>query len=288
MLKRHLPGMTSLPAVALTAVLMLCACREDKKEFVDLQYDPETFATMTTTDVSTLISDSGLVRYRIDSPLWLVFDEAREPNWKFPDGLHMEKYDNMMRREATVDCDSALFLKNKQLWRLDGYVDIKNTAGEKFLTNQLFWDQRHEKVYSDSFIHIERADRIIEGYGFESNDRMTQYRVLNVSGIFPASQFTERGEDYAGEPEAVPEPEVVDTVSSDHKPRQAPDRLSGRQRTRRTASADTASAVAEQELPARKPEQTPAVKARRPLKPMKLEESERPKKLELSNQNPKK
>lgn len=38
MLKRHLPGMTSLPAVALTAVLMLCACREDKKEFVDLQY----------------------------------------------------------------------------------------------------------------------------------------------------------------------------------------------------------------------------------------------------------
>ena len=69
MLKRHLPGMTSLPAVALTAVLMLCACREDKKEFVDLKYDPETFATMTTTEVSTLISDSGLVRYRIDSPL---------------------------------------------------------------------------------------------------------------------------------------------------------------------------------------------------------------------------
>lgn len=117
---------------------------------------------------------------------------------------------------------------------------------------------------------------------------MTQYRVLNVSGIFPASQFTARGEDYAGEPEAVPEPEVADTVSADRQPRQAPNRLSGRQRTRRTASADTASAVAEQGLPARKPEQTPAVKARRPLKPMKLEESERPKKLELSNQNPKK
>lgn len=289
MLKRHLPGMTSLPAVALTAVLMLCACREDKKEFVDLKYDPETFATMTTTDVSTLISDSGLVRYRIDSPLWLVFDEAREPNWKFPDGLHLEKYDNMMRREATVDCDSALFLKNKQLWRLDGYVDIKNTAGEKFLTNQLFWDQRHEKVYSDSFIHIERADRIIEGYGFESNDRMTQYRVLNVSGIFPADQFTERAEEYDGEPESVPEPAVADTASAGRQPRQAPDRLSGRQRTRRTATAaDSASAVAEPLPAARKPEKTPAVKARRPLKPLKLDESGGPKKLELSNQNPKK
>lgn len=177
------------------ALLLLSAaisCSDKKQPLLPGSIDTETFPTMKTTDVSTLISDSGVTRYRIQAPLWLMFEEATEPTWRFPQGLHIEKYDNALRTEATVDCDSATFIKLKQIWRLDGYVRIANTIGEKFLTPQLFWDQRRQKIYSDSFIHIEKSDRIIEGYGFESNEKMTDYRVLNVSGIFPVSQFTGR------------------------------------------------------------------------------------------------
>lgn len=173
---------------AFAAISILHACGNDETETVAGNVDPENFATMTSTQVSTLISDSGITRYRIDTPLWLVFDQASEPRWTFPQGMHLEKYDNFFRIDATVDCDSATYFKEKQLWRLDGYVDIANMANEKFLTQQLFWDQRDHKIYSDSFIHIERADRIIEGYGFVSNEKMTQYRVINVSGIFPVEK----------------------------------------------------------------------------------------------------
>jgi len=169
--------------------------------------DAENFATMTSTQVSTLISDSGITRYRIDTPLWLVFDQASEPRWTFPKGMHLEKYDNFFRIDATVDCDSATYFKTKQLWRLDGYVDITNMANEKFLTQQLFWDQRNQKIYSDSFIHIERADRIIEGYGFVSNDKMTKYHVVNVSGIFPV----ERGSESSNDSNAAPPADTVQT-----------------------------------------------------------------------------
>ncbi len=92
-----------------------------------------------------------------------------------------------------MKCDSAVYFKDEQLWRLDGYVEIVNIAGEKFLTPQLYWDQRHQKLYSDSFIHIERQGRIIEGYGFTSNERMTNYEVLKVMGMFPAADFTPGG-----------------------------------------------------------------------------------------------
>ena len=44
-------------------------------------------------------------------------------------------------------------------------------------------------MYSDSFIHIERSDRIIEGYGFESNEQMTDYVIRRPSGIFPTTAF---------------------------------------------------------------------------------------------------
>lgn len=188
--------------------------------------DPETFATMRTHDVETLISDSGVIRYKIVTPLWLVFDEAREPNWKFPDGLHLERFDNFFNKEATIDCDSATYFKNKQLWRLDGNVRVKNMAGEKFRTEQLFWDQRREEVYSDSFIQIERTDRMMEGYGFTSNSQMTQFKVRNVSAILPMSQFKGDGEKRETQPEDTL---MVEDVTLEERVADTP-----RERTRRS------------------------------------------------------
>lgn len=187
--------MRALPVLVLSLVMLssLLSCSEKEQDLMKGNFDPEKFATMTTTDVSTLISDSGVVRYKIESPLWLVYDQAKEPRWDFPKGVHLEKYNDMFRVEAEVRCDSAKYFKDAQLWRLDGYVEITNMAGEKFLTPQLYWDQRQQKLYSDSFIHIERQGRIIEGYGFNSNERMTQYEVRKVMGMFPATDFKAGG-----------------------------------------------------------------------------------------------
>ena len=41
------------------------------------------------------------------------------------------------------------------------------------------------EIYSDSFIHIETPDEVIEGYGFTSNEQMTRYKIRRTSGIFP-------------------------------------------------------------------------------------------------------
>ena len=185
-------SMRFLPAVIM-AVGMACAlvaggCKEEEKAMAPAVTDPASTPTMLTRNVSTLISDSGYTRYHITAPLWLMFENAEEPNWKFPDGLDIEKYDNDMNTDATVVCDSATYLSQRRLWRLDGNVRMRNTAGDRFLTQQLFWDQQKHTVYSDSFIHIERSDRIIEGYGFLSNEKMTAYTVNKPSGIFPVPE----------------------------------------------------------------------------------------------------
>ena len=189
--------MRLLPLIAAGAAALLTgsvatSCKEDAR------IDTATVSagdvpTMMTRDVETLISDSGVTRYRINTPVWYMYDEVQEPYWKFPEGLKLVKFDNFFRTEATVDADSATYFKNKQVWRLDGNVNISNVMNEKFLTQQLYWDQRGHKLYSDSFIHIERTDRVLEGYGFESNEQMTRYTIKRVSGIFPASEFKSKG-----------------------------------------------------------------------------------------------
>ncbi len=193
---RHLLAFSAILALAAS----LWSCKDSHKERYNLAIDPETFATMTTTDVNTVISDSGILRYRILAPIWLVYDEASDPSWRFNYGMHMERYDNAMKINATIDCDSAIYYSTRDIWDLFGAVDIHSSDKQRFLTEHLTWNRMTRQVYTDSFIHIERPDRIIEGYGLRSNDEFTDYVIIRPTGSFPASQFRPDPDNQIGNP----------------------------------------------------------------------------------------
>lgn len=219
---RILPLLAGILAAGPT---LLTSCSEDERTYVADLSDPETMPTMRTLDVHTLISDSGYTRYRITAPLWLMYDEAEDPRWNFPEGLHVQQYDEMFRPSAKIYCDSAVYFSQRKLWRLDGDVVMVNTLRDTFLTEQLFWDQNRQKVYSDSFIHIVREDRIIEGYGFTSNENMTRFNVHTTQAIIPMR-------DGRRNPATVQEPdsalEVQPEELDDRRRKGAPKRASER------------------------------------------------------------
>lgn len=210
-----------LPLFVLAVALW--ACDEDNRHFRTDVIDNELTPTSTSFRVNTIITDSGYPRYRIIAPTWLIFDNSDDPRWTFPDGMHMEQYDNFANTVTTVDCDSAVYFTRRDIWRLDGAVDIAASDGQRFLTNQLWWYKLTRTVRSDSFIHIERPDRVIEGFGFESDEKMTRYVVLRPSGIFPASQFTNRQDDDTdsippldpADPDALAQSDPIDAQRTD-------------------------------------------------------------------------
>ena len=159
--------------------------------------NPDSVPMMVTRNVKTLISDSGITQYRITTPIWYVYDGGANPRWEFPEGALLEQFDKKFKVVATVRCDTAHYDTKNQLWQLDGNVRVQNTKGEKFLTNQLFWDQRWDEVRSDSFIHIERVDRVIEGYGFKSNSKLTKYTINKVQAILPINEAQFSGQQQA-------------------------------------------------------------------------------------------
>lgn len=168
-------------------LIVASGCREEKKIDVASKINPRVMATMTTKNVATFISDSGVVQYKIVAPLWQVFEETDTPYWIFPQGLYLQKYDPYFHVIATVAADSARFFSNQKIWRLDGHVEMTKAPKDLFQTSQLFWDQRRGKIYSDSFIHIETETHVLEGLGFESDERLTSYRIIKPQGIFPVN-----------------------------------------------------------------------------------------------------
>ena len=174
--------------VAFVLLILSVACREEKKVDVAAGLNPAKMATMTTKNISTLISDSGVIQYKIVAPLWQGFDEVDTPYWFFPKGLFLQKYDPYFQVIATVAADSARYFKNQRLWRLEGHVEMTKMPKDLFLSERVFWDQRQGRIYSDTFIHIENATHVLEGTGFVSNENLTQYRILNPEGIFPVNR----------------------------------------------------------------------------------------------------
>ena len=58
--------------------------------------------------------------------------------------------------------------------------------GEEFESEELFWDGKNGRVYSDKYIEIKRGDTRLKGYGFESNESMTNYRIFRPhDGLLP-------------------------------------------------------------------------------------------------------
>lgn len=90
--------------------------------------------------------------------------------------------------DASIKADTAYYYEKQKLWELRSNVSIKNRKGEKFDTELLFWNQNTQKVYSDKYIRIEQEDKIITGYGFESNQQLTQYIIHNSGGVFPINE----------------------------------------------------------------------------------------------------
>lgn len=163
------------------------ACTDERKIDVASSIVPSRMPTMTTENVSTLISDSGVVKYKIVAPVWKVYEEVDTPYWIFPKGIYLQQYDPYFKVVATVAADSAKFFQVQKLWLLQGNVEVTRPPADLFYSQRLYWDQRRARVYSDTFIHIENATHVLEGIGFESNDKFTVYRVLKPQGIFPVN-----------------------------------------------------------------------------------------------------
>lgn len=178
-------GITATLWVAVMLLLLTLACSGEHKEVVEVTFDPETTYTMKTTGVISLISDSGVTRYRANAKEWLVYGKAKEPYWYFPEGIYVEKFDSLFHTEASIVADTAYYYDKRGLFRFVGQVEVKSLQGEHFETEELFWNQKEDKVYSDRFIRIEQEDKIITGVGFESNQNMTRYTIRESRGVFP-------------------------------------------------------------------------------------------------------
>ncbi len=179
-----------LIAFLVVGVLMgLFACTEQQEHTAPAVRDRDSASVMTSYGVNTLISDSGVIKYRIVTERWDVNTIKTPTRWTFEKGIFMEQYDDKFHVEGYIQADSAWYYDQKKLWELRGRVSIRNVNGLIFNSEELFWDGIKHEFYSYQFSRVVTPERTMQGTYFRSNESMTSYEVTNSGGSFQAADF---------------------------------------------------------------------------------------------------
>lgn len=175
--------------ICVLLALFVSACQEAVEHTAPAICDRDSASVMTSWGVNTLISDSGVIKYRIVTERWDVNAVKHPSRWTFDKGLFLEQFDEKFHIQAYIQCDTAYYYDQLHLWELRSRVRVRTKEGLRFTSEQLFWDESRHELYSYVFSRLVTPERTLQGSFFRSDERMTHYLVTNSRGSFQSTDF---------------------------------------------------------------------------------------------------
>ena len=169
----------------------IVSCSEEREHTAPAIYDRDSVPVMTTYGVNTLISDSGVIKYRIVTECWEINENKRPSRWTFNKGILLTQFNLKKHVVGYIQCDSAVYFDKDRRWELRGRVRILTAQGLRFYSNELYWDEREHQMWSYSYSHLKTPDKELEGDWFRSDEQITNYEIRQTKGwgIFSNESF---------------------------------------------------------------------------------------------------
>lgn len=169
-----------VPAALISGITLLSSCEKKQVVVNDLQI--KEMPSLSGRNVETMYSDSGKVTLVVRTPLIQQFTAKEDPHTLFPEGLTVLFYDKKTKPQASITAHYARYTEKDEQWELRDSVVAVNTEGDILETELLYWSEPRDRVWSDRFVRFTLKDKIIMGTGFESDSRLTNGTIKNVSG----------------------------------------------------------------------------------------------------------
>lgn len=159
---------------------LLTACEADPDTVKNIKpYDGPRIEVDT---IETLYSDSARMVLKMNAPKQL---EMQNGDQIFPKGVDIVFYERDGAVSATLRGNHARYIKEKRQYIVTGnVVVVSKKNNETVNTEELVWSQTTKKITTDKFVTITTPTEVIKGNGLESNQDFSQYRILDVTGIF--------------------------------------------------------------------------------------------------------
>lgn len=138
-------------------------------------------------NINLKYTDSGRVTANLISSKMLDYTNREFPYNEFVDGVTLYLYDKQNKKTVIVG-DYAIVYETTDLIDLQGNVVITTNDNRVLKTEQLYFDQKKDWVYTNKPVTFESETDIIHGNGFDSNRDFSNAEVLEVTGVFAVEE----------------------------------------------------------------------------------------------------
>lgn len=158
------------------------SCKPDLKQ-VDKTLDRSLLNSEKAEDVTIYYSKEGHTKAELKTPVFRHMQQNNPPYVEMPAGLQVTFFDEDLKITSILTSKyGKLFEHNNNVLVRDSVV-VKNFKGEMLQTEELVWNEKLQKFFTEKFVKITTPTQVIYGAGLESNQQFTEYKITNVSGI---------------------------------------------------------------------------------------------------------
>ena len=169
--------------VCILSVILFISCENDIDKVNALSKELN-LPDQTGKNIVVTYSDSGRIKGKLYANVVLKYSRIPEPYVEFPEGIRVVLYNKQGVMESTIRANYAIYYEKKEIWDARYNVIAKNFAkNEELYTEQLFWDQKKEEIYSDKFTKILQHGDIHYGEkGFEAQQDLSTWQLRQSKG----------------------------------------------------------------------------------------------------------
>lgn len=165
----------------------LLACDQDVKKISEtdasILVDKELL-----NNIDLVYTDSGKIVLRIKAPEMLRSSSGNHTKDEFRKGIVATFYNNNILSN-TLTANYAIRMSEEGKTFLSDQVVLLNPKSEKLETAELIWDERNGRVSTDKFVRLSRAEEIVQGYGFESDQNFQKGIIRSIEATFPSKKI---------------------------------------------------------------------------------------------------
>lgn len=175
-------------SVLLCLLIGPAGCENDLAEVQHLSASEDDLNKEVASQVNLIYSDSAIVRVMVESPLMIRYTDKNNPRQEFPEGLSVHFYAPNLQETSTLTAGYGLRLEREKRVILRDSVVWRSIQAEQLETEELIWDEKNKRIYTDKFVVIHRPSEIIYGYGFEATQDFEQAHIKAVEGRIKVKQ----------------------------------------------------------------------------------------------------
>ena len=172
----------SVALLIVGSAIFITGCNSSKVAADVVITDYKKVPSLVSDSLSITYYENGEMEYKFTTPRMERYEFDDEPYMVFEEGVRIETFDEDGTRKSSLVADYAKYLEKKRLWEAKGNVFGHDENGKELYTEQLFWDEMADKIYSNVDTKVIDGDEITQGSGFESDGQLNNVRFLNTKG----------------------------------------------------------------------------------------------------------